>query len=528
MIFDRRWLALAALVILPLYLWAGLGNRDVWAPDEPRYALVAREMQERGNYALPTVNGEPYAHKPPLLFWLMTASSRLTGAGAADPFSARLPSALAGVGTLCVTSALGARLFGPGVAALAPLVLATAHMFCWEAHAAQMDCLLTFWIALGLLCLVAWREEGRARHAYGFALACGLATLTKGPVGFVIPWAVAWLWARDKGDVACARGLFRPACLAVFAGPVLAWLAAATAYGGQEYVEQLLGRHVVERYLNSWHHVKPFWFYLADLPLEWLPWTLALPATLAYAHGARRERGVRFVAVWVLFMLAFFSFPKGKRGLYMLPALPPLALLTAAALDAAARGAERVRRLALVGLVATPALFLVLLNLLGSEALGQRAVAIDVTAVKVAVGLALATTACAYGVCTVPAVVRATVLSTALVFLAGYASVLGQLDVHKSPRAFCAKAASLRRPGEALGYYGVYLEAYGLFTGERMLLGEQAMDFLPHLNERASILAFMQSERMKDLTCLPWLKLDVLVEDRVGDKFMVIARVSER
>ena len=78
-IAGPRFAALLAVLLVPLYLWLGLGNRDVWAPDEPRFALVAREMQQRGNYALPTINGEMYAHKPPLLFWLISLASMVTG-----------------------------------------------------------------------------------------------------------------------------------------------------------------------------------------------------------------------------------------------------------------------------------------------------------------------------------------------------------------------------------------------------------------------------------------------------------------
>lgn len=527
-IATPRWLALVVGLLLPLYLWAGLGNRDVWAPDEPRFALVAREMQMRGNHALPTVNGEPYAHKPPLLFWLINAASELTGRDASDGLTARLPSALAGVGTLVATGLMGNRLFGRPVGMLAPLVLATTHMFCWEAHAAQMDALLTFWIAVATLFLVLYREDPRARHAHGFMLACGLATLTKGPVGFLIPWAVAALWRPGKG----AGGLFRPMYLLSFALPVLVWLGAAAAYGGQEYFEALLGKHVMKRYFDSWHHIKPFWFFLWDTPLNLVPWTFLLPAMAVFAHGAwrcpHRARGVRFAAAWVLFMLAFFSFPKGKRGLYMLPAFPPLALLAAATLDAAAREAGRVRTLARHGLALVPVLFVVLLKVISGDLAERLGMVVNPLAVQIALAAGLFAMALAVWRWTVPHLARATVVTTAVVFLAIYSSFLGQLNPGKSPRAFCQQALSLRRAGEPLAFYGVFLEGYALFTGEKLLVGEQVPEFAPHLDRHATVLAFMQKERLRELVGAPALDTLVLVEKRLGDKNMVIARVSRR
>lgn len=522
---PRLW-AVAALFLIPLYLWAGLGNRDLWAPDEPRFALVAREMQERRNYALPTINGEVYAHKPPLLFWSIGVASVLTGRDASDGFTARLPSALAGAGTLVVTGLIADRLFGRRVAWLAPLVLATAHLFCWQAHHAQIDALLCFWVAVAMLCLVRHRQGGELKWALAFQLACSLGVLAKG-VGVIFPWALAWAWGREKDEQGTPQQLFRPLPLLVFALPLVAWLSAAAMYGGREYLEALIGKHVLKRFADSLgDHDKPFYFFLLDTPPQFLPWTVLAPAMLLYVRDHWRERGVRFAVLWFLSMLAFFSFPKGKRGLYMLPSFPALSMLAAATLDAAAQGAERLRKFALPGLALVGVAFAVLMRVSGNVD-ARAGMNVDVRPLQVALGAAVLMVGAGVWRWSVPAMTRAVVAGTVVVYFSIYGAVLGQLDPVKSSRAFCQQGVVLRKPGEPLGYFGVFLEAYALFSGEKLLVGERPEEFAPHLEKHASILVFLQAEYMKHLREVPGIRIQVLTEKKLGDKNMVIARVSK-
>src|ERR1044071_8885731 len=111
-----RDLALLALAGVLLFL-PGLGGRDLWNPDEARYAEVAREMPLAGSYAVPHLNGQVYSLKPPLLFWSIRTAAHLTGG--LDEVAARLPSALAAIGTLLLTYRLGRRLFGRRAGGLA-------------------------------------------------------------------------------------------------------------------------------------------------------------------------------------------------------------------------------------------------------------------------------------------------------------------------------------------------------------------------------------------------------------------------
>ena len=183
---ERMVLVLAAVILL----WV-LGAHDLWAPDEPFFGEGAREMVADGQWLVTHVNGVVNSHKPPLFFWLIALFS--LPLGAVTEFTARLPSVLAGLGTLVLIMRLGRRWFGPKTAALAGMLLATTYMFWDKARWSQIDSLLCFLIWVALTAFDAWRSgdaDGRRAGAL-FWLAAGLAVLAKGPVGLLLRMALA-------------------------------------------------------------------------------------------------------------------------------------------------------------------------------------------------------------------------------------------------------------------------------------------------------------------------------------------------
>ncbi|MDO9291391.1 MAG: glycosyltransferase family 39 protein, partial [Hydrogenophaga sp.] len=135
------WLAATALV-----LFAGIGLRYPWPADEPRFAQIAREMVESGQWLFPTRGGEYYPDKPPVFMWLSALFFQLVGN---LKLSFLLPSVLASIGTLWLVHDLGRRLWNPQTALFAVLVLAFTPQFLLQGKAAQIDALVTFWITLG-------------------------------------------------------------------------------------------------------------------------------------------------------------------------------------------------------------------------------------------------------------------------------------------------------------------------------------------------------------------------------------------
>jgi 4-amino-4-deoxy-L-arabinose transferase-like glycosyltransferase len=318
---------LIAAVTLPLFL-LGLGNRNIWIPLEARYALVAREMLETSQWILPHFGGTVYADKPPLLFWAIAFVSTL-GTGVTE-WTVRLPTALAAVGVCLMTWRLGANLFCPTAGVLAALVLATSAGFFWSGRQALPDMLLTLWTTGAFWALWEWFSGKRRLASVVAGLCMGLATLTKGPVGAVLPILGGLIYLSVPGQRLKLRGWDALLCLGAFLGVTLAWFVPAVVLGGLEYARVTLLHHSLERYVRAWEHTAPWYYYLAAFPAEFLPWTLFLPQALASSSGPERHRGrdgVWFALCWLVTIVGFFSISTGKRDIYILPAFPAAALL---------------------------------------------------------------------------------------------------------------------------------------------------------------------------------------------------------
>jgi 4-amino-4-deoxy-L-arabinose transferase-like glycosyltransferase len=319
------------LLGLALYLPA-LGARDMWNPDEPRYAQVAREMSDGGELLVPRLNGLTYMQKPPLFFWSIMAAGRVMGR--IDETAARLPSALAAAGTIALTYAIGRRLLSRRAGLLAALVLATTGKIYWQARFAQIDMVLTFLVALGVACWTRGYVERDPRWYPFFFVATGLATLAKGPAGFLPPLLgiLAFLVLTRDREAFRALGLWRGVLL--WALVVAVWFLPASLQAGGGYGAEIGLRQTVARYFSPWLHQSPWYHYLEVLPGDFLPWSLLLPTAAVVAwREARADRGVLLAACWVGATLLFFSLSPAKRGVYVLTMYPGLALLVGAALD---------------------------------------------------------------------------------------------------------------------------------------------------------------------------------------------------
>lgn len=339
------WRRTALLVLLAAAaLVPGTIERELMSPDEPRFALVAREMAESGDYFRPRLGGEEYLDKPPLLFWLQGLAFALLGGP--SPAAARLPSLLASLVTVALTHRAGRRWFGEPVATAGTVVLLSSPLFLMRGAWVATDPLLlaaSFGAVLALdRASDGWRPGGALAAA---ALAIGV--LTKGPVAIL--WvALAALAAWRLPEVRYSlRPLLRPAPIAVFlllAG--LPLLLVARQMGVQE--ELSAGwKHSVVRFFSSWDNIEPFWFYPPKLLTGFLPWSLlGLTAALPSVRRLRaRDPRRSWILRWFLIGLVLFSIPAGKRLVYLFPLFPGLALATASVL-ASLLESPRARRVA--------------------------------------------------------------------------------------------------------------------------------------------------------------------------------------
>jgi len=318
------WLVLVCGVLL----W-NLWGYDLWAPDEPYFAEGAREMIADGHWAVPHVNGGVTTDKPPLFFWLIALFS--LPLSHVSSLTARLPSALAALGSVALTARLGRRLADARTGRLAGLILLSTYLFWDKSRTAQIDSLLCFLILAALSAFegfLAGDADGR-KAGLLFWLACSLAVIAKGPVGFAVPLGIAVTTLAARRDLGSWRRFAPFSGPLAFAALVGAWAVLATLGGGGEYsVWGALKEHALGRAVYGMHHAQPPWYYLEVMPLQLLPWTALLPAALL-AAWKRRSPNARFLLVWTTFIFLFFSAITEKRELYLLPACPAIAILIA-------------------------------------------------------------------------------------------------------------------------------------------------------------------------------------------------------
>lgn len=320
------------LLLSGLLLLFGLGDRELWSPDEPRFGMVVREMLRDGHVVVPHLEGKIHVEKPPLYLWLAALASLVGGVSEA---SLRLPSALAAVGCVLLTFLLGRRLFGERAGWLAAAILLTAAHFLARARWASTDMPLAFFFLWSMVLAASALGVGtgggvRIAPARWFCVAAGLATLVKGPVGLVLPVVIA---AAFLADARRWRDLQR---LPWLSGPVLYLLVVVPWYllfglqAGWDNLHRILLTENLNRYVQAWNNVQPFYYYLHRFPLSFLPWSLLFPAAaVAIARRWRQESdgGLRFCVLWFAIVFVFFSVSTGKRTVYLLPLFPAVALL---------------------------------------------------------------------------------------------------------------------------------------------------------------------------------------------------------
>jgi 4-amino-4-deoxy-L-arabinose transferase-like glycosyltransferase len=322
-----------------LILGTGLGLRDPWPADEPRFTLVAKQMVESGDWLFPHRGSELYSDKPPLFMWLQAAAYQVFGNWR---IAFLLPSLLAALGTLWCVTDLGARLWTRRIGLYAGWAVLLTLQFTWQAKKAQIDPLAVFWITLANYGLLRHLLRGPDWRWWllGWA-AAGLGTITKA-VGvlallMLLPAAFASLrgWAGVRLHVRDPKFWLGPLAFLVACSVWLVPMLVA-ALGKQSaeyaaYVNDILLRQTVTRYANAWHHGQPPWYFIEVALTAWLPTMLALPWAIPAWRRRLQRRDVRFLLPlgWVLLVFVFFSIPSGKRDMYILPALPMLCLALA-------------------------------------------------------------------------------------------------------------------------------------------------------------------------------------------------------
>jgi len=417
------WLLSAILIVFTYFFGLTI---PLLGPDEARYAQVAREMFERGDWITPTLGGAHWFEKPALLYWLQIASYKIFGV---SEFAARFGSAVFGLGTVFSLWILGRSVAAENIenhreiktkknlssfsvnsvaekdfANWLALIAASSIGLIAFSHGASFDIILTFPITASLVCYFIFEiflqkhyfsaipntsllsKSASAKiiavtppifwahlFLFGFYFFIGLALIAKGLIGIVFPLAIVFFYHLIKFELLPSKIFL----ISLFWGTILSLLIAATWYlpmyraHGWTFVDEFFVQHHFARYTsNKYLHPQPFYFFFWVLPLmtlPWLPFFLAAIGDFIKVQGSRlkvqkHSSLVTFSFAWLLVPLVFFSFSGSKLPGYILPALPAALVLTAEYIYRFARQSGRRRHSVQAVAFATFALIIVILQ----------------------------------------------------------------------------------------------------------------------------------------------------------------------
>lgn len=455
------------LLVLGLVLFLpGLGRHDLWNPDEPRCAEVAREMLDTGSYLVPHLNGDVYTDEPPLHFWAISSMGILRGQ--LDEATVRLPSALAAIASSLLVFSLGLRLFSNRVAWIAALVFMTSYKVLWQGRTGQVGMLLTFWITLAVYFWVRGTLEDRPGLTLLFFVALGLGTLTRGLEALLPPVLTICVFLLLTGQAKHLRRLMLGPGPLIWLIVTLAWLVPAVAAIGLSELGDLLITEPFQPLFasgSSSHlvgHFKPWYYYLTTIPADFLPWSFLFPTAAWIAW--RRARGearkwVVFLLAWVAVTLILFTLSPVKRSVNVLTMFPALALLVGFGLDRAQeawprfRSATAVPALLASGLIAAAGVSVPLLQARPELADLDPALARSIAVILVlgALGILLGSRWLWIG--QVRAGVNAAVVGMGVLILGAALIVAPRLDTFKSARPLASQVLAHLGPDQTLGMY---------------------------------------------------------------------------
>src|SRR5712664_3808662 len=343
----------AILILATLYIcyFSHLEAIGFVGPDEPRYAWIARDMAETGDWVTPRLYGKPWFEKPPLDYWGAAISFKLFGVSEA---AARLPSAISALLATLAMAWLAWHIYGAETARWLLLLLPTTVGMIGFSHAAATDMPFSAMLTIAMVCAAvvvglvpdkSSREgaqhpvplQGEANDTrlwlalilFGFFL--GLAALAKGPAGIILCAGAVFFWALFTKRWRDALRLFHPAAMASFCVTALPWYILC-ARRNPDFFHIFIIEHNFKRFLTSeFQHIQPFWFYIPVVFVSIFPWSFS--AMLASVDLLRKRTPWKgstslFFLSWFAFPVFFFTISQSKLPGYVLPPVPPLVLLT--------------------------------------------------------------------------------------------------------------------------------------------------------------------------------------------------------
>ncbi len=452
-------------------LFFQLGSYGLVETSDARYAEIAREMFTSGDYLIPRLLGGPHFDKPPLVYWITSLSYAVFGV---NEWGARFSQGVAALTVLLLVYLIARHFFSRSVGLAALLSLVTMPGFIGAERALTTDLLLLVWTTGSLCAFLFWWESRRPAYLLAFYSCMGFSMLTKGPLAlFVVLIAIVVFALLAKEPLLLRKILYLPG-IALFLALGFWWyLVLGIRVPGLLWhlvMTQLLGR-MKSSYIG---HPAPLYYYLYMFPALSMPWLAFLPLVVKLRASDPKERAVfLLLATWLVVPLIFFSVPGTKLPLYVIPSLPPLAILVGLVIDrSVAASPPRLRAPTLIGLA--PIVLLGLALVLASSGklhLSRIRYSAAVHVLLEAGGLAIVGAGVAAGVLSLlrprlaPAALAASMLTVAAVCF----SVL-TLGEYRSHRQLAKLAGSLAPPKTTFALYGFRAYSLPFYLGQDVLV----------------------------------------------------------
>ena len=307
-----------------------LGKYGLIEPDEGRYAEIPREMLEKGDFITPTLNYVHYFEKPPLHYWLTALSFKLFGL---NEFAARFTGVCAGLLTIVIVYHTARILFDRRAGFFSACILGLSTGFAVQSRINLTDMTLTFFLTASLCCfMLVCAEQVRSKQLYLclFYLAAGCSVLTKGLIGIVLPGGIIFLHLLFTQNWSQLRQLRLFMGGLLFFAIVAPWFI-LVSLRNPGFAHFFFIHEHFQRYVSTiHHHYQPFWYFAPILLLLMLPWSPYIIRSIRTAFrvpSPPERRLTTFLVLWLTLIFAFFSFSQSKLIPYILPVIPPLAML---------------------------------------------------------------------------------------------------------------------------------------------------------------------------------------------------------
>ncbi|MCD6459346.1 glycosyltransferase family 39 protein [bacterium] len=322
--FNQSKFKLVFIILLGIILFmTGQKTRNLWGTSEARTAQIAQEMIDSGDWVIPHLNNQPRLTKPPLYFWAVALTAKLLCNNHVTEWSARFPASVCAVLTLIFLFLMVKKLYGEKTAFSSSIMLATTYFFFWQSQEAMLDMMLAmFEVAACLFFVYGLKAQVHRKKFFYIPMhfCLGLAAMTKGPVGFIIPWIgiVAYLlWSskiKELKHFCWITGFI------VFSITVTPWLIAV--YHRIDTAFSVFYKETVSRYASAYDHQRPLYYFIVRFPLYFLPWGIFLPFWVWDIYKNKTLNEYKFPISFFLPALIFFSLCGSKRSYYLVPLYP--------------------------------------------------------------------------------------------------------------------------------------------------------------------------------------------------------------